>query len=220
MTEEEYNKSLSIIRNEVFGAVKALNTLLEINIFASESRQNYDKLNRNAAFWNTVATGLRTSFIIGLGRIFDTSSDVHSIHALLTATVENHAFFAKRSLAERKRRTGQLQAEDLDRYLEDRWEPNRTELQTIKSSLDPAHSKYREKYHEIRNKWYAHNVIERPSPRDPLIADIDAILNDVYEVVAALYALFDNGVKHDIGIGYRVCAEEAKDRARSVLNRL
>ena len=51
MEEAEYRKHFDIVRNGISSATSAFCTYIEINKFASESQENYNKKNRDAYFW-------------------------------------------------------------------------------------------------------------------------------------------------------------------------
>ncbi len=126
MTAEEYGKLLNHIRNEVETASAAFYTAREINRFALGSSENYEKLNRDARFWNLQVHALQTAYLMGLGRLFDKRRDVHSIVGLLKATEANPGYFSKAALGERKLRiSGGQELGSLETSLEGVWQPTR-----------------------------------------------------------------------------------------------
>jgi hypothetical protein len=118
MTEAEYKQHFDIIRSEITAATNAFYTYIELHKFASESQEQYDKINRDANFWDIQLYGLQTTWFIVLGRIFDRSSGAYSIHDFLASTVAYRGFFSKRALADRKRKAARDdQPSWLDEYL-------------------------------------------------------------------------------------------------------
>ena len=57
MTDDEYRRQFTAMQSEVTAATNAFYTYIEIHKFASESSENYGKINRNANFWNILLYG-------------------------------------------------------------------------------------------------------------------------------------------------------------------
>lgn len=225
VTAEEYGRLLIRLRNEVETASAAFYTAKEINRFALESVANFEKLNRDAQFWNLQVHALQTVYVTGLGRLFDKRRDVHSIMELLEATETNPGHFSKAALRERKRRTSGVQDwEVIERYLDGVWEPRRDEVRQFRKELEPSLRIYRARYETIRHGIFAHIGKDQRVIADAiskaLLAEIDMMFLDLLEVMDALQALFDNGVKHERRVGPHRYAREVQRRTRDVLSRL
>ena len=68
MLEAEYKRNFSLIADQISGATRAFYTYVEINKFASESNENYHKINRDGHFWSGQLYALQTTWFINLGR--------------------------------------------------------------------------------------------------------------------------------------------------------
>ena len=157
MLEAEYKHNFSLIADQISGATRAFYTYMEINKFASESNENYQKINRDGRFWSGQLYSLQTTWLINLGRIFDPTRDAYSIHDFLKSTDAYKGFFSKGALAERKRSAaGQPQPEWLDDYLKSAWEPTTADLEKIRSTIEASDTKWKSIHPPIRNKVFAH----------------------------------------------------------------
>jgi hypothetical protein len=225
MTSDEYGQLLNRIREEVETSAAAFYTFKEINRFALEGGANYDKLNRDARFWNLQIHALQTAYFMGLGRLFDTASNVDSLIHLLDATDSEPKIFSREELAERKRKA----ANDPDPpwlapYLATAWQPTIGELHDIRDQVEPSIRVYRDRYAAIRNKVFAHieknQQLVANAVNKTLVSDIDMMFLDMLEVIDMLHALFDNGVNRGRRIGPHPFAREVQARTLAVLNRL
>jgi hypothetical protein len=226
MTSEEYENLLNLIRNEIETAAAAFYTAQAINRFALEDSANYDKLNRDARFWNLQVHGLQTAYLMGLGRLFDKRGNAHSIMELLDATEEYPGFFSKGALRRRKLRTirNQDDPQVIEASLEGIWEPTRDELRQIRKEVEPSIRLYQARYKTIRHEIFAHMGKDQKKTANALsntlLSHIDMMFLDLLEVMDALYALFDNGVRHERRIGPHRFARDVHERTRKVLDRL
>lgn len=226
MTYQKYENLLNLIRNEIETAAAAFYTAEAINRFALEGSPNYDKLNRDYRFWNLQVHGLKTAYLMGVGRLFDSRGDAHSIMELLDATEEHPGFFSKGALRARKLRTvgNQDDPQVIEVSLEGIWEPTRAELQQIRKEVEPSIRIYRARYQTIRHEIFAHIGKDQKkianALSNALLGDIDMMFLDLLEVMDALHALFDNGVRHERRIGPHRFARDVHERTRKVLDRL
>ena len=139
MQEIQFREHFDVVRNDVTAATSAFYTYMEINKFASEGQENYNKINRDAYFWMGQLYALQTTWFIVLGRLFDRGG--YSIRKFLAATVAHKDLFSKGALAERKREAArQDNPEWLDEYLRTAWEPTAQDLQAIADSELPRRS--------------------------------------------------------------------------------
>lgn len=225
MTAEEYGRLLYRIRDEVETASAAFYTAQEINRFASENSMNYEKLNRDYRFWNLQVYALKTTYLMGLGRLFDERSDVLSMIGLLKATVDHRGYFSKAALAERKRRiSGDQTPGAIETSLEGIWQPTDDEVRKFQEELEPGLRTYRDHYKPIRHNVFAHSGKDESLITDALgktyLPEIDLMFLDLLEIMDGLHALFDNGVKHARRIGPHHYAREIEQRTREFLKRL
>ena len=102
MSEAEYMRLYDVLDGHVDAAIGCFYTDVVLNGYAADNRSVFAFLNRNAAFWNLHRYSLQSTCFMILGRIFDTASDAHSIHALLAATIQHPEFFSKEALRQRK----------------------------------------------------------------------------------------------------------------------
>ena len=197
MPEAEYKRSFSLISDQISGATRAFYTYMEINKFASESNENYQKISRDGHFWSGQLYALQTTWFIILGRIFDPTRGAYSIHDFLKSTVAYKGLFSKAALADRKRlAAGQPQPEWLDDYLKSAWEPTAADLEKVRSTIETSDSKWKKVYQPIRNKVFGHtdpNAVVADIFRDTLIGDIEDILHDLNKIRTAIFQLLENG---------------------------
>lgn len=100
--EHDFTRELEIFRTECEAAAKYFYGYLGIHELARRDKQVFDVLNRNAFFWNTVLSGLQTSAVITLGRIFDQDQQSHSLDRLISIARSNVAIFSRSALASRR----------------------------------------------------------------------------------------------------------------------
>lgn len=221
MTESEYSRDHQLIDEEVNLAIESFYTHLEIHACAAEDRDVYRMLNEQPTFWNVQLYGLQSAFFLALGRIFDDGKDCLSIHKLLTATVAHPEFFSRQALALRKSGGGP-KPEWLDAYLVDVWEPQVSDLRSLKKALAPFRKKYDRVYDNIRDQVFAHKILrEREHVSDLFsktqIDEIDDILYFLYDLMEALWSLFQDGRRPELGIRRYEYRQRIKTRTRSVL---
>jgi hypothetical protein len=224
MTESEYWRDYQLTRNEVSTAINSFYTYVEIHNFAGENETVYRTLIDAPAFWNIQLYSLQTTFFIVLGRIFDNGSDVHSIHKLIAATVAHPEYFSKQALAIRKT-AGKDKPAWLDSFLVDVYEPDRSDLRTLKKALTPHRKNFDSVYGDIRNHVFAHRILKEEKLiselfSKTLIEDIDDMLYFLYDLLEALQQLFDNGRRPELGTRTYDYKERIKSTTRSVLRQL
>jgi AbiU2 len=197
MLEAEYKRNFSLVADQITGATRAFYTYMEINKFASESNDNYQKINCDGHFWSGQLYALQTTWFIILGRIFDPTRGAYSIHDFLKSTVAYKGVFSRAALAERKRSAArQPQPEWLDDYLKSAWEPTAADLEKVRSTIEASDTKWKSLYQPIRNKVFAHtdpNAAVADLFRDTLVGDIEDILHDLNKIRTAVFQLLENG---------------------------
>jgi hypothetical protein len=224
MLEAEYKSRFGLIANQITGATRAFYTYMEINKFASEGTENYQKINRDGHFWSGQLYALQTTWFIILGRIFDPTRDAYSIHDFLRSTVAYKGVFSKSALADRKRTVaGQTEPEWLGNYLKSAWEPTAADLEQIRSTIGASDTKWKNVYKPIRDKVFAHTDPRASVAdlfRDTLVGDIEDILHDLNKIRTAVFQLLENGRQHWIAADDRSYADPFIADARNVLSHL
>ena len=153
-------------------------------------------------------------FIV-LARILDHDPSVHSIHHVLNATTAHPEFFSKTSLRARKLKMSTPGSEwnpaDLDRYIENVWEPAVSDLRLLKRALAPHKAKFDANYKPLRDQVYAHIVVKDEFLVAGLFSrtlktEIDEILRFLHSLIFAIKELALNGHRPDLNgdhYGYR-----------------
>jgi hypothetical protein len=221
MTESEYWRNYHFVLDDVNTAIESFYTDLEIHSCAREDRDVYQMLNKHAGFWNILLYGLQSTFFITLGRIFDDGEDCHSVQMLLAATVAHPEFFSKQALALR-RSTGLVNPEWLDANFDSVFEPQSSDLRTLRRALVRYERIYKPRYRNIRTQVYAHKILTEEKLVSDLfsqtqIKEIDEILYFLHDLVEALGDLFQNGRKPELGIKTYDYRQRIKNTTRSVL---
>jgi AbiU2 len=224
MLEAEYKRLFSLIADQITGATRTFYTYIEINKFASENNENYQKINQDGHFWSGELYALQTTWFIILGRIYDRTKESYSIHDFLESTVDYKGFFSKRALAEGKRAAaGQGQPSWLADYLKSAWEPSTADLEKIRTVITASDEKWTKVYKPIRDKVFAHtnpNVVVSVLFRDALVGDIEDILRDLNKIRTAVFQLLENGREHWLADDDRSYADPFIGDVRALLARL
>jgi hypothetical protein len=221
MTESEYWRDYELIRDEVNIAIESFYTYLEVHRCAAEDENVYLAFNENPTFWAMQRYSLQTTFFIALGRIFDHGKDSHSIHKLLTSTINHQDYFSKAALAKRKT-NGESIPDWLDDYLVDVFVPSSEDLKELKRSLKTHTKKFESTYRDIRNNVFAHRILKEQEHVSDLfentqIKEIDEILYFLYDLLIALRELFQNGTRPELGISNYDYKDRVKKTTRAVL---
>jgi hypothetical protein len=197
MYEAEYKRDFGLIAAQITGATRAYYTYMEINKFAAENKDHYQKINRDGHFWSGQLYALQTTWFIILGRIFDPTRGAYSIHDFLASTVAYKGFFSRCALAERKRTaSGQAEPEWLEGYVTSAWEPATEDLERIRATIEASDQKWKKVYKPIRDKVFAHTdpkAIVEDLFRDTLVGDIEDILHELNKIRTAVSQLLENG---------------------------
>lgn len=224
MTEEEYSNELQSVSTEIDHAFESHHVFEEINRLGKDDRRIYAILNRNALFWNTQVICLQTSLFIGMARIFDSTSDAHSIHRLVNLTLAHPEFFSKDSLYSRRlRAANDVKPDWLDDLVQGAWIPqNSSELRYIKKALKPYTQIYNDVYRPIRNNVYGHRLgrveetiklFERTNR-----TEIGSILDFLRELIFIIFQLFHNGNKREFGsASFGTDKDEIRKEVQNVL---
>jgi AbiU2 len=223
--EIAYWDEYKVVRNEVYVAIESFYTWLETNQFASESPENYRKINHAATFWMIQLHGLQTTFFVTLGRLFDRDKRSHSIIRLLASTADHPEFFSKDAFASRRTAAGGGRPDYLDEYLKGVWEPSASDLTAMKDAIVPWEGKFNSVYKPIRDKIFAHRDFTLSFHADrlfgmSLIKDVDDLLYGLWDLMEALWQLYHNGTKPNLGNATYDYRRRIKDTTRAVLSGL
>ena len=135
MTEAEFLQSHTILTNEVENALESLCIYIETDNFASHHSIALQRINNHSAFWLSIRHAQQTTFMITLGRVFDTDRRSHSIHRLLKEMIKHPEYFTRDAFANRRR--GSLPGPDpayLADYLKGVFEPDKATLEKLQAA--------------------------------------------------------------------------------------
>ncbi len=224
MTLAEYLQVHTILTNEVENALQSLYIYKEVNEFALEHPLALRRMNRHPEFWTATRHALQTTFIITLGRVFDTDDGTHSIHRLVAETVRHPEYFSRSALEVRKRDSG-LSPQDLTDYMRDAFEPDAAALRKLRKALKLVTSKYEANFKPIRNKMFAHReMLDRAATQalisKGLMTDLEKLLYFVHDLLACIWQLFYNGNEPKLGEREYDYKRRAREATRGALKRL
>jgi hypothetical protein len=137
------------------------------------------------------AYSLQTTFFVTFGRIFDTRRDVYSVHKVVEDTIANPSFFSKPALSDRQRKASRIAGVDpgwLVEYVDNAWEPTRTDLEPLRVTLAPNYEKFKDIYQPIRHQVFAHKSIQDDKAIVALFEK--TLITDVLEILRFLHTLF------------------------------
>lgn len=222
MSEAEYMRLYDVLDGHVDAAIGCFYTDVVLNGYAADNRSVFAFLNRNAAFWNLHRYSLQSTCFMILGRIFDTASDAHSIHALLAATIQHPEFFSKEALRQRKISLVHGTPDWLEDRVNEAWEPTTSELRSLKKALAPHRAKFQALYAPIRNQVFGHSIVTDHLSVQALFAnasipDIEALLFFLRDLLSNLQDLFLNGHQPKLGLRTYSYRERIADQVRRVL---
>jgi hypothetical protein len=206
MTPAGYWADYQVTENDVATAIETFYAHLALNNYAAEDPAVLRGISEALYFWITTRYSLITTFFITLGRLFDVDRNAQSIHKLLTATIAHPEYFSRDALAERKRQSsGGVKLDWLADYLKDVWVPDTAALRELRRALAPSIRKYQAFYEPIRHKVIAHKELKDTASVDELfskaiIHDIEEVLNGLHDLLAAIWQLYHNGIKPELGV--------------------
>lgn len=222
MQEVQFRERFNVICSDITAATSAFYTYMEINKFASESQESYNKIDRDSYFWMGQLYALQTTWFIVLGRLFDPRR--YSIRNFLSTTVDHKGLFSKGALAERKRKAvRQDNPEWLDKYLRTAWEPTAQDLQAIADSIETAENKWKQSYKPIRDKVFAHHepgISVNVLFGNTLVGDIEDILHTLNRIRVEIFQLLENGRREWIADDDRTYIDPFITDARTFLDQL
>ena len=207
MTERKYIQAHTLVMHDVEYAMECLCIARAINDIAQSDPSALRHMNKQPVVWNAINVALQESFIIALGRLFDTDNRTHSIHYLISETLRHPEFFSREALARRKRTPNSDHDPDwLEEYLDEAWQPTSADLRYLKGALKQIARKYEDNFAPIRNRVIAHR--ERLDKHEVkgildrgLITQLEEILNSLHDLLRELWHLIYNGEKPRLEVG-------------------
>ncbi len=204
LTAPQYLEQVQNLANEVESAIAIHQAYEELHHLGLNDEAIFRALNRDALFWNIHRSCLVTSRFIVMARIFDTNPDAHSVQRLVNLTLAQPELFSKEALAARKT-TGASKPEWLDAFIEHAWEPSGAgDLRHLKKELGQYVKKFEQVYRPIRHNIYAHRLVTDDGHVSALFAqtiraEIGTILDFLDDLTQALWHLYQNGLKPELG---------------------
>lgn len=199
MNETQYWAYYNTVRSDLIKAAFCYYAGKAIHTYASESRDNLQRLNAHATFWMTTLHGLQVASFMALSRLFDGGTDTHTIDKFMAHTVAHPEFFSREAVdARRMKEAGGIRPDYLDEYVRRVWVPGSDDLRDIARTIRPYRKKWRTDYVPIRDQIFAHSiVIDRQGVSDlfsrTLIADLEDILQGLYNLLEIMNELWING---------------------------
>lgn len=176
-----------------------------LNDIASQEQNIFQAINSNPSSWGIILHSLQTTFLITLGRIFDTNSSFKedlTIKRLINRCSEEISQFSKTKLEERKRRDWKGASEnDLKNYLADVYEPIKSDFVLLNTEADKFIDTYKKIYQPIRHKIIAHKDMSVPIPEffnKTNIGEIEAALLFLHQVNSVIREFLQNGRKTEL----------------------
>jgi len=164
-------KLLHYFHQEISATARSYFAWKFIGNFAAADPQIRDLLYRRAGFWALTRHGLYITFLISLGRLFDSARKTFSVNFFLAACLRQVPEFSRDSL--RARRVAQnlgQEPEGLDEFLRNRYEVTADDILQLSAEADSWHSIFRQRYAPIRNKAVAHRDLQVLGKTDSLFA--------------------------------------------------
>ena len=190
---------------EVGGAAQAFFLWKGINNCATDDREIYHVLNKQALSWNILTRSLQTTFFIVLGRLFDTDKDAFSAQAFLKGCIDNIDQFSKDALRKRKLEgSSGAVPEWLENYMEEAYVPEVKDFQILRGELSKQRQHYEKIYRPIRNMVIAHKDAAFMENVESLfgntsIEDIEKFLWFLHQIEEVIFRLLYDGRLTKIG---------------------
>jgi len=196
---------LEEFRNEVNRAKQSYYSWKSIHDMATQEQNIFQAINKNASSWNIILHSLQTTFLITLGRIFDTNQNFKedlTIKRFLNRCNEEISQFSKTKLEERKRRDWKGASEDdLKNYLVNAYEPTKYDFDLLNTEADQHIKTYKKIYQPIRHKILAHkdmSVSTFELFNQTNIGEIEAALLFLHQVNIVIWEFLVNGRKIEL----------------------
>jgi hypothetical protein len=150
ITESTYWSNVQLLASEIEEAIVIFHTAEEINRLALRDSTIYRVLNEEPLFWQAYRSTSQTALFMALGRIFDSAPESHSIHKVVSTTMDNIQFFSRPALKARRTIAGQ-EPDWLGTFVAAAWEPvSAADLRFLKRALQPHSRLFESVYRPIR----------------------------------------------------------------------
>lgn len=232
MTGEEYWHIYEVVHGDLDITISSITTYLTINRAAARDVDAFTVLNREAEFWRIVSYSLQEAFFLGLGRLFDERRNTIGVEDLVDATIEHRGFFTREEMKARKLsqihlEPGEHEPEWLIDFVKQAWQPQRGDLEYLRTELQPYIERFRQVHGPIRHQYFAH----RSKLCDAAIGELfeKAVIDESIEILKFLKALTHsiwdlawNGEKPDLkgDHGYEGYADLVGRKASDLIQRL
>jgi hypothetical protein len=133
--EDIFTHELEVFRTEVDSAIQFFYAYLTINAALADNKKALDLVNKAPLFWRTIVGGLRTSFFITLGRIFDQRSR-HNVDKLLWVAQDQSVIFSAEALEARKRKDSANAEEWIYEYMKDVYVPTADDFRRLRGYVN------------------------------------------------------------------------------------
>lgn len=226
MNEVEYWQYYAAVRSDLVKAAYCYFAGKAIHTFAGENRDNLQRLNAQATFWITTLHGLQVAWFMALSRLFDESSDTHTLDKFLRHTVAHPEFFSREAFdARRMQESRGVRPDYLDDYVAKIWVPTTNDLREIARIIRPYRQKWHTDYVPIRNQIFAHSIVIDQQGVSALfsrtlIGDIEDIFKGLYNLLEVVKELWANGRQPNRHNPTQEYIEEIVPETRELLARL
>lgn len=192
--QAEFTRQLEVFRGECEAAAQYFYGYLAIHELARRNGRVFHLLNRQALFWNTIASALQTSALITLGRIFDPDQRTHNVSRLIALASSNLGIFSRSALAVR---LPLVDPSTLDRMV---YEPSGRDFRALRHQVQKHRLLYDKNVRDIRRKMLAHKEVVERDEVDALLSvtlvrEIQRIVVFLISLHESLNGLFQNGLK-------------------------
>lgn len=201
--EKQFVAELVIFRIEIESGIQFFYTWLMLHAIATKNEKVINLFNSSPIFWNTILRALQSSFIITIGRVFDSGNSTHSIDKLLNLAHKNLDIFSKDRLALRKALNSINSKDWIDDYLKNVYVPKNADLRKIKRYVGLRRKIYDKNYSSLRNKIVAHKeklsdeqIRDLYSKAD--IKELQKLYTSICNVYEVLWQLLHNGRKPNL----------------------
>ncbi|GLQ82883.1 hypothetical protein GCM10007881_64060 [Mesorhizobium huakuii] len=195
--------SLHSFRRDTDLIGRTLGCLLRIKERASAEPKVLEQIARNGHFWNDYEFLALNTVIVGLGRIFDTHKEAHSVDRLIKDLKAGLAHFSNDAVSARKKSNSSNHSEWLEKYMKDAQELDEKDIEVIAEELMKAKDLWG-KCRTMRDRVIAHSQAHPPEERSRIFAslsydDILAVVQVLEAVESALFQAEQNGRKPNFG---------------------
>jgi hypothetical protein len=188
---------------EVVTAVGSYESWKTIQNRAASDPALLARLNADVRAWLSIIHSLQLTYLIVLGRIFDSDRRTLTLPTLVRECRSHRGQFSRSALRERRLRGVKGAAPGyLDGYIAACAEPSEADFDEIETALQSHLATYKRSYKDIRDKLMAHRELALLGRTDALFArtqigELEALLNFAYGAGEVLWHWMHNGRKTD-----------------------